>query len=81
MGEINSKHKVEEEPHENEVTMEIVDEANMEIDIQKDDTNLEEQVMKCLLSEWGHLDERFILEDKRNYIKRPFKNIRPSRVW
>lgn len=79
-GGSNSKCKAEEEPREKEVTMQIVDQANMEINSHKDNLSLEEQVMKWLFSEGDTLMRDSFHRIKNNYIKRLFNNIKPRRV-
>jgi len=49
--------------------MQMVEQNPMEIDPQKEDFSVEEQVMKRLLQEWRHLDEHFIPEDQKQLYK------------
>lgn len=45
----------------------------MEIESQKEDLTVKEQVMKFLLSEWRQIDERFILEGQKKLYKHTFQ--------
>jgi len=56
----------EKEEHANE-------ETPMEVDIQKDKGGEEERTMRKLLHEWRYLDERFILEEKKQRYKEAFQ--------
>lgn len=39
----------------------------MEIDISKEeDPTIEEEILRKIMEKWRNLDERFILEDKKN---------------
>lgn len=49
------------------------DQSQMEKDPQKDKGNEEEQVMRILIHEWRHLDERFILEEQKQLYKDMFQ--------
>jgi len=56
--------------------MQMVEQNQMEIDPQNVDFNVEEQVMKQLLLEWRHLDERFIPEDQKQLYKETFQQFK-----
>lgn len=47
--------------------------TQMEVDPQKDKESEEEQIMRILLHEWRHLDERFIPEEQKQLYKDMFQ--------
>ena len=53
--------------------MQMIEQNQMEIDTEKEDFSVEEQVMKRLLHEWRHLDECFIPEDQKQLYKETFQ--------
>ena len=61
------------EENEGEVNKIQMEQSQMEIDPQKENVSEEEQVMKRLLQEWRHLDERFIPEDQAELYKEMFQ--------
>lgn len=67
------KRKAVVEPQGKQNPMQVVDQVHMEIDNQKEDLSVEEQVMKHLLQEWRHLDEHFIPEDQKQLYKETFQ--------
>lgn len=53
--------------------MQMVEKNPMEINTQKEDISVEEQVMKQFLLKWRHLDEHFIPEDQKKLYKETFQ--------
>jgi len=64
-----------EEEQQIEENMQMV-ETLIEIDNQKEDISIEEQVIKRLLQEWRHIDERFIPKDQKQLYKETFQRYR-----
>lgn len=45
----------------------------MEVDASKEELSMEEAVLKRLMNEWWHLDEKFILEDQKKLYREMFQ--------
>lgn len=56
-----------------------IDQTQMEIDLQKENGNDEEQVMKKLLQDWRNLDERVIPEEQKQLYKEMFQKYKEKK--
>lgn len=82
-GTTQIKRKAQGEPSgkDDKETGEKMENVVMEIDTTRgEELSSEEEVLRKLLEEWKHLDERFVLEEQKNYIEIPSNNTKKNRA-
>jgi len=75
-GKSQIKRKAQSEPikKEEKEAGEKMENAGMELDTSRgEELSTEEEVLRKLLDEWRHLDERFILEEQKGIYREMFQ--------